>query len=260
MNDLVLRHDLDGVATLTLNAPHSLNVLSRAMLVALQSALAGLAREEGIRVVILRAEGRAFSPGHDLKEIEAARAAPDGGRAEIASLFDLCARVMQMLPALPQPVIASVQGVATAAGCQLAASSDLIVAADTARFGVNGINLGLFCSTPAVALSRRIAPALAFELLTTGEFLSAARAHAIGLVNRLAAPEALEAETLALARQIADKDPGALRLGKAAFRAQLGLPLDAAYAVASGAMVENALRPETAAGIQGFLDRRKAKP
>lgn len=256
MSDLVLRHDQDGIATLTLNAPQSLNALSRAMLVALQSALADLAQDDSIRVVILRAEGRAFSPGHDLKEIEAARSAPDGGRAEIASLFALCARVMQMLPALPQPVIAAVQGVATAAGCQLACSADLIVAAENARFGVNGINLGLFCSTPAVALSRRIAPAQAFELLTTGEFLSAPRAHAIGLVNRLAAPEALEGETIALARQIAAKDPGAIRLGKAAFRSQLGLPLDQAYATAGSAMVENALRPETAAGIQGFLDRR----
>jgi enoyl-CoA hydratase/carnithine racemase len=260
MTGLVLRHDLDGIATLTLNAPQSLNALSRAMLVALQSALTDLSHDDGIRVVILQAEGRAFSPGHDLKEIEAARGAPDAGKAEIASLFDLCARVMQMLPALPQPVIASVQGVATAAGCQLAASCDLIVAADTARFGVNGIDLGLFCSTPAVALSRRIAPALAFELLTTGEFLSAERALAIGLVNRLAAPGALAAETLALARQIAAKDPGALRLGKAAFRAQLGLALDQAYALAGGAMVENALRPETAAGIRGFLDRRTNKP
>lgn len=259
MADLVLRHDQDGIASLTLNAPQSLNALSRAMLVALQSALSDLAADDSIRVVILRAEGRAFSPGHDLKEIEAARSAPDGGKAEIASLFDLCARVMQMLPALPQPVIASVQGVATAAGCQLAASCDLIVAGDTARFGVNGINLGLFCSTPAVALSRRIAPAQAFELLTTGDFLSAQRAHAIGLVNRLAAPETLEAETLTLARQIAAKDPGAIRLGKAAFRAQLGLPLDRAYALAGSAMVDNALRPETAAGIQGFLDRRPTR-
>lgn len=260
VTDLILRHDLDGIATLTLNAPGSLNALSRAMLVALQSFLQDIASDDTIRVVILRAEGRAFSPGHDLKEIEAARTAPDGGEAEIASLFALCSRVMQMLPAPPQPVIASVQGVATAAGCQLACSCDLVVASETARFGVNGINLGLFCSTPAVALSRRIAPAQAFELLTTGDFLSAQRAQAIGLVNRLASPEALDSDTLALARQIAAKDPAAIRLGKAAFRAQLGLPLDQAYALTAGVMVENALRPETATGIQAFLDRRPAKP
>lgn len=260
MAPLVLRHDQDGIATLTLNAPQSLNALSRAMLVALRSALADVAADGAVRVVVLRAEGRAFSPGHDLKEIEAARAAPDGGRAEIASLFELCARVMQALPALPQPVIASVQGIATAAGCQLACSCDLVVAAEGARFGVNGINLGLFCSTPAVALSRRIAPAQAFELLTTGEFLSAGRAHALGLVNRISAPEALDAETLDLARQVAAKDPGAIRLGKAAFRAQLGLPLDEAYALAGHAMVENALRPETARGIEAFLHRPRPKP
>jgi enoyl-CoA hydratase/carnithine racemase len=251
----VLRTDQDGIATLTLNAPASLNALSRAMLTALQSALREIATDDGIRVVILRAEGRAFSPGHDLKEIEAAQSAPDGGKAAIARLFDLCATVMQTLPALPQPVIASVQGVATAAGCQLACSCDLIVAAETARFGVNGINLGLFCSTPAVALSRRIAPAQAFELLTTGDFLPAPRAHAIGLVNRLAAPEALDAETLALARQIAAKDPAAIRLGKRAFRAQAGLPLDQAYALAGEAMVENALLPAATVGIRAFLNR-----
>ena len=163
---------------------------------------------------------------------------------------------MQALVALPQPVIASVQGVATAAGCQLASSCDLIIASETARFGVNGINLGLFCSTPAVALSRRIAPSHAFELLTTGEFLSAPRAHAIGLVNRLALPDALADDTLTLARQIAAKDPAAIRLGKAAFRAQMGLPLNDAYGVAGLAMVENALRPDTEAGIQAFIDRR----
>ena len=256
MNDLVLRHDQDGIATLTLNAPGSLNALSRALLARLQSHLADLEADDSIRVVILRAEGRAFSAGHDLKEIAAAQKAADGGAADIASLFALCSQTMQALVALPQPVIASVQGVATAAGCQLACSCDLVIAADTARFGVNGVNLGLFCSTPAVALSRRIAPSHAFELLTTGDFLPASRAQAIGLVNRLATLEALADETLSLARQIAAKDQGAIRLGKQAFRAQMGLPLDKAYALAGQAMVENALRPETVSGIAAFLDRR----
>lgn len=259
MTDLVLRHDQDGISTLTLNAPGTLNALSRAMLVDLQARLCDIAADDSIRVVILRAEGRAFSAGHDLKEIDSALHAADGGAAEIASLFALCSRVMQALVAMPQPVVASVQGVATAAGCQLACSCDLVVATETARFGVNGINLGLFCSTPAVALSRRIAPAQAFELLTTGDFLSAPRAHAIGLVNRLASSEALAEDTLALARQIAAKDPAAIRLGKAAFRAQMGLPLDQAYAIASRAMVENALRPDTVAGIGAFLDRRTTR-
>jgi enoyl-CoA hydratase/carnithine racemase len=255
MQAIVLRADEGGIATLTLNAPERLNALSRAMLVALQSALADLAADPGIRVVILRAEGRAFSAGHDLREIQSARAAPDMGRAEISSLFDLCARVMQALVFLPQPVIASVQGTATAAGCQLAASCDLIVASETARFGVNGINLGLFCSTPAVALSRRLAPGVAFELLTTGDFLSATRAHALGVVNRLVPPDRLADETFALARQIAAKDPAAIRLGKQAFRAQLGLALPEAYAAAGQAMVENALLPDTDAAIRSFLDR-----
>lgn len=256
MADLLTRTDAGGIATLTLASPANLNALSSAMLLRLEEALADLARDASVRVVILRAEGRNFCAGHDLKEIQAARTAPDHGAAEIASLFALCARVMQALPALPQPVIASVQGVATAAGCQLACSCDLIVASETARFGVNGINIGLFCTTPMVALTRKLAPAAAFELLTTGEFLPAPRAHALGLVNRLAPPEALDTETRALAETLAAKLPQALQLGKRAFRAQLGLPLDQAYATASPLMVENALMPDTAEGIQAFLERR----
>lgn len=245
-----------GIATLTLTSPANLNALSRSMLLDLDAALADLARDDGIRVVILRAEGKNFCAGHDLKEIQAARAAPDEGAAEIASLFGLCARVMQTLVALPQPVIAQVQGVATAAGCQLACSCDLIVAADTARFGVNGINIGLFCTTPMVALTRKLAPAAAFELLTTGEFLSAPRAHALGLVNRLAAPDMLAADTRALAETLAAKPPQVLQLGKRAFQAQLGMPLDQAYATATPIMVDNALQGDTNEGIQAFLERR----
>jgi enoyl-CoA hydratase/carnithine racemase len=253
---LIRRHDDNGIATLTLAAPQTLNALSTGMLKALGSQFTALAADDSIRVVILAAEGKAFSAGHDLKEMQSYRSAPDGGQAQFQALFDRCATVMQQIAALPQPVIAQVQGVATAAGCQLACSCDLIAASETTRFGVNGINLGLFCSTPAVALSRRLAPGAAFELLTTGEFLSAPRAHALGLVNRLAPPDQLEAETLALARGIAAKDPAAIRLGKRAFQAQLGLPLDQAYAVAGREMVANALMPDTAAGIQSFIDRR----
>jgi enoyl-CoA hydratase/carnithine racemase len=246
-----------GIASVTLTSPQTLNALSTEMLHALAGAFARIASDSGIRVVILKAEGKAFSAGHDLKEIQSYRNAPDQGRAAFQSLFDRCAEVMQQIAALPQPVIAQVQGVATAAGCQLACSCDLITASETTRFGVNGINLGLFCSTPAVALSRRLAPGAAFELLTTGEFLSAPRAHALGLVNRLAPPDQLEAGTLRLAQSIAAKDPAAIRLGKRAFRAQLGLPLDQAYAVAGREMVENALMPDTDAGIQSFIERRK---
>jgi enoyl-CoA hydratase/carnithine racemase len=257
MTDSLIRRDVrDGIATVTLAAPHSLNALSTAMLMALEDGFAAIASDASIRVVILAAEGKAFSAGHDLKEMQGYRSAPDAGRAQFQALFDRCAAVMQQIATLPQPVIAQVQGVATAAGCQLACTADLIVACETARFGVNGINLGLFCSTPAVALCRRLAPGAAFELLTTGDFLSAPRAHALGLVNRLAPPDQLEAETLKLATSIAAKDPAAIRLGKRGFQTQLGQPLPQAYATAGAIMVENALLPDTAEGIQAFLDRR----
>lgn len=257
MTDTLIRRDVrDGIATLTLAAPATLNALSTPMLVALDDAFTAIAADDGIRVVVLAAEGKAFSAGHDLKEMQGYRVDADDGRTAFETLFHLCARVMQHIVTLPQPVIAQVQGVATAAGCQLACSCDLIVASETARFGVNGINLGLFCSTPAVALSRRLAPGQAFELLTTGEFLSAPRAHALGVVNRLAPPDQLAEETRKLAEAIAAKDPAALRLGKRAFRAQLGQPLPEAYRIAGDIMVENVLLPDTAEGIQRFLDRR----
>ncbi len=259
-DNLIRRHDRNGIATLTLASPQTLNALSTQMLLALEAAVADLLIDDSIRVVILAAEGKAFSAGHDLKEMQAYRAALDMGRAQFQALFDRCSAVMQSVAALPQPVIAQVQGVATAAGCQLACSCDLITASDTARFGVNGINLGLFCSTPAVALTRRLAPGAAFELLTTGEFLPAPRAQALGLVNRLASPDHLQAETLKLAETIAAKDPAAIRLGKRAFQAQLGKSLPEAYAVAGSLMVENVLLADTAEGIQAFIDRRPPKP
>jgi enoyl-CoA hydratase/carnithine racemase len=254
---LIHRRDADAIATLTLAQPHNLNALSTQMLQALDAHLAALAADPSVRVVILAAEGKAFCAGHDLGEMQATRNAPDGGRAGLQALFDLCSHVMQALAALPQPVIARVQGVATAAGCQLATSCDLIVASETARFGVNGINLGLFCHTPAVALARRLAPAAAFELLTTGDFLPAPRAHALGMVTRLSAPDALAEETLTLAARIAAKDPAAIRLGKQAFRAQITQALPEAYQTATAAMIENALLPDTATGIQAFLDRKR---
>ncbi len=251
----LLREDRDGIATVTLASPATLNALSSDMLAALSATFGRIAADPGIRVVILAAEGKAFSAGHDLREMQGFRTAPDGGKAQFQTLFDRCAGVMQEISALPQPVIARVQGVATAAGCQLAASCDLIVASETARFGVNGINLGLFCSTPAVALSRRVAPGAAFELLTTGDFLSAARAQALGLVTRLAPPDRLPVVARQLAESIGAKDPAAIRLGKRAFQAQLGQPLPDAYRLAGAIMVENVLLSDTARGIQAFLDR-----
>ncbi|MDZ4088025.1 MAG: enoyl-CoA hydratase [Tabrizicola sp.] len=255
-DSLIRRHDKDGITTLTLSSPQTLNALSTPMLMALAESFAACAIDDRVRVVILAAEGKAFSAGHDLKEMQSFRSAPDGGEAQFHALFDHCADVMQQIAAMPQPVIAQVQGVATAAGCQLACTCDLIVASETARFGVNGINLGLFCATPAVALTRRLAPGAAFELLTTGEFLSAERAHAMGVVNRLAPPDHLAEETHRLAATIAAKDPAAIRLGKRAFQAQLGKPLRDAYAVAGSIMVENVMLPDTAEGIQAFIERR----
>lgn len=256
MNDLLTRTDQGGIATVTLAAPQTLNALSTAMLDSLDETFGQIARDDSVRVVVLAAQGKAFSAGHDLKEMQGYRDAADGGQAAFQALFDRCAGVMQQIVTLPQPVIAQVQGVATAAGCQLACSCDLIVASQTARFGVNGINLGLFCSTPAVALTRRLAPGAAFELLTTGDFLSAERALALGLANRIAPPDRLEAETRALAETIAAKDPAAIRLGKRAFQAQMGQPLPEAYRRAGEIMVQNVLLPDTDAGIQAFLDRR----
>jgi enoyl-CoA hydratase/carnithine racemase len=253
---LVLREDQGAVAVLTMNAPSRLNALSNAMIAALSDAFDALTADDSIRVVVLRGAGRAFCAGHDLREMQAARDAADGGEAAFATLFANCAKMMQKIPALPQPVIAQVQGIATAAGCQLAASCDLIVAATDARFGVNGVNIGLFCSTPMVALSRKVAPAVAFEMLTTGEFLDAPRAQAVGLVNRIAAAEDLAQTALTLARSIATKLPAAIRLGKAAFHAQSGLDLPAAYETTGQTMVTNLMRDDTAEGMAAFIEKR----
>lgn len=253
---LILTTTDAGVATLTLNASHSLNALSVAMLDALGAALGDVARDPSVRAVILRGAGRAFCAGHDLKEMQAARAAPDGGRAFFADLFARCAKVMQAIPALPQPVIAEVRGIATAAGCQLVASCDLAIAAEDARFGVNGVNIGLFCSTPMVALSRNVPRKQAFEMLTTGQFVSAARAADLGLVNRAVPADRLEEECRSLAATIAAKQAAPVRIGKRAFYDQIALPLTEAYDLTGRVMVENMLWRETDEGIAAFLDKR----
>ncbi|MBT0781484.1 MULTISPECIES: enoyl-CoA hydratase [Paracoccus] len=253
---LVLRQDDGPVARLILNSPMNYNALSTAMIDALSDALDEIAAEDAIRVVVLAARGKAFCAGHDLREMQGARNDEDDGRAAYERLFSRCAQMMQKLPALPQPVIAEVQGIATAAGCQLVASCDMAVAAEGVRFGVNGVNIGLFCSTPMVALTRAIPPRAAFELLVTGEFIDARRAHELGLVNRVAAPAALEAETMALARGIAAKLPAAVRMGKRAFHAQRNLGLADAYETAGAVICENLLLPDTAEGIQAFLEKR----
>jgi enoyl-CoA hydratase/carnithine racemase len=254
---ILLRQDHAGIATLTLNAAASFNALSTAMIAALTAQIAALATDQTIRVVVLKGAGKAFCAGHDLREMQAARAAADQGRAAFATLFADCAAMMQALTALPQPVIAQVQGVATAAGCQLVASCDLAVAAAGTRFGVNGINIGLFCATPMVALTRKVAPAVAFEMLSTGEFIDAARAREVGLINRIAPPDALDAATQALAQTLATKLPEALQMGKAAFAAQSGLSAQDAYALASATMIENILLDATNDGISAFLEKRR---
>jgi len=253
---LVLRQDDGPVARLILNSQANYNALSTAMIDALSDALDEIAADDTVRAVVLAARGKAFCAGHDLRELQGARNDGDGGRDAYERLFSRCARMMQKLPALPQPVIAEVQGIATAAGCQLVASCDMAVAAEGVRFGVNGVNIGLFCSTPMVALSRAIPPRAAFELLVTGEFIEAGRARELGLVNRVAPPAALEAETMALARTIAAKLPAAVRLGKRAFHAQRNLALADAYDATNPVICENLMLPETAEGIQAFLEKR----
>jgi enoyl-CoA hydratase/carnithine racemase len=251
------REDDGAIATLTLNDPDRLNVLSDAMLAALAAEIGRLEGDGAVRVVVLRGAGRAFCAGHDLREMTRARQAPDGGRAAFADLFDRCAQVMLGLTRLPQPVIAEVHGIAAAAGCQLVASCDLAVAAHGTRFGVNGVNVGLFCSTPMVALTRVVGRKRAFELLTTGALIEAEEAARIGLINR-AVPEAeLAAETRALAGTIAAKLGPAVAIGKRAFYEQADLPLEAAYRHAGAVMAENMLMEDTAEGIAAFLDKRK---
>lgn len=250
------RSDTGAVAHLTLNSPGNLNALSDAMLAALDQAFEALMHDRGIRAVILSGAGKAFCAGHDLKEMRAGAEGADAA-GYLKGLFDRCGAMMQKIGQLPQPVIAQVHGVATAAGCQLVASCDLAVAADTARFGVNGVNIGLFCSTPMVALSRNVARKQAFEMLVTGDLIDAARAREIGLVNRVVPEPALAAATAALAGQIAGKLGTAVRIGKRAFYEQLQMPLDRAYAHTGEVMVRNMMERDTAEGIAAFLEKRK---
>ena len=250
------RRDTGAVAHLTMNAPERLNALSDEMLAALQAEFDALRDDAGIRAVILSGAGKAFCAGHDLKQMTAGRQAEDGGKAYFKDLFDRCARMMMTIQSLPQPVIAQAHGIATAAGCQLVATCDMAVAAEGTRFGVNGVNIGLFCSTPMVALSRNIPRKQAFEMLTTGQFIEASRAADLGLVNRVVPAADLEAETRALADTVAGKLGAAVRIGKEAFYRQQLLPLDQAYAYTGDVMVENMLYRDTAEGIAAFIEKR----
>ncbi len=254
---LLLRADTGhGVTRLTLNRPEARNSLNFATLGALAETLAAIAADAKVRVVILAAAGPVFSAGHDLREITAHRADPDGGRGFFDAAMRRCAEVMQAIVALPQPVIAEVGGVATAAGCQLVATCDLAVASEAARFCTPGVDIGLFCSTPAVALSRAVAAKPAMEMLLTGEMISAAEAHRIHLVNRVVPAAELAAATEELAARIAARSTHTVRIGKAAFHRQHGLPLAEAYAHGAAVMTENLLAEDAIEGIGAFLGKR----
>lgn len=249
--DIILRHDDGNIATLTLNRPAARNALSMGLMEALDAALAAIADDAAVHVVILAANGPAFCAGHDLREM---RATPT--REAYEAVFALCSRLMQRIVGLPKPVIAQVQGVATAAGCQLVASADLAVAADTARFATPGVDIGLFCSTPMVALSRAVGRKAAMEMLLTGEMVPANRARELGLVNRVVPADGLRDATLALAAQIAAKSPLTLAIGKQAFYRQAEMDLAAAYDYASAVMTRNMLARDAAEGIDAFLQKR----
>lgn len=260
MSDILLS-DLDdeGILRLTLNDTARRNALSESMLGALGEAFVKTGSNPAVRVVILAANGPAFCAGHDLKEMTAGRADPDRGRAYFTKVMAMCSGVMQAIVNCPKPVIAEVTGIATAAGCQLVASCDLAIAADTAQFSTPGVHIGLFCSTPMVALSRNVANKFAMEMLLTGDLTTAARAAEIGLINRAVAAEALRDATMLMARKIAFKSSMTLATGKSAYYAQREMELSDAYVYASGVMVENMLTSDAEEGIGAFIQKRAPK-
>ena len=255
-NILLTNLGKNGILRLTLNDVARRNALSEAMLAALGTAFADAGADPQVRVVVLAANGPAFCAGHDLKEMTAGRSQEDGGKAYFAHVMAMCAGVMQGIVNCPKPVIAEVTGVATAAGCQLVASCDLAIAADTAQFSTPGVHIGLFCSTPMVALSRNVANKYAMEMLLVGDMTSAVRAAEIGLVNRVAAPQALQEATMEMARKIASKSSMTLATGKRAYYAQREMTLHDAYDYASGVMVDNMLAQDAREGIAAFIEKR----
>jgi enoyl-CoA hydratase/carnithine racemase len=241
----------DGVLSLMLNRPHQRNALSVALMSVLEDALDRAAADAQARVVVIGGNGPAFCAGHDLKELRA-----NPGEAFYRDLFAQCSRLMTKIVRLPKPVIARVHGIATAAGCQLVASCDLAVAAEDARFATPGVNIGLFCSTPMVALSRAVGRKASMEMLLTGDMIAASRAREMGLINRVVPPQELDEAVSALARQIASKSPLTLKIGKEAFYAQAEMPLDDAYALAAEVMTKNMLARDAAEGIDAFIEKR----
>jgi enoyl-CoA hydratase/carnithine racemase len=255
-NMLASELDDDGILRLTLDDPGRRNALSEVMLGKLAAAFDRAASDPAVRVVVLAANGPAFCAGHDLKEMTAGRSGSDRGRDYFSKVMALCSGVMQAIVNCPKPVIAEVTGVATAAGCQLVASCDLDIAADTARFSTPGVHIGLFCSTPMVALSRNVADKHAMEMLLTGDRVPASGAAESGRINRAIAPEALRDETMAMARKIASKSSMTLATGKRAFYAQREMTLAEAYDYASKVMVENMLARDAEEGIGAFIEKR----
>jgi len=247
----LLREDADGIATLTMNRPAQMNLLTTGMLAALQSAFDEVAKDRSVRVVVLAATGKGYCAGHDLKEIRALKELP-----AIEALFARCSRMMQTIAALPQPVIARVQGAAAAAGCQLVAQCDLAVAADTARFATPGVSWGFFCSTPGVAVGRNLLRKHAMEMLLTGDVIDAARAQELGLVNRVVSAAALEAETGKLARHIAAKPRETIAAGKRAFYQQMDMGVERAYELASRVISASFVNEEGRAGMDAFIDKK----
>ncbi len=256
---ILLHEHADGIATLTLNRPAARNSLSEALLAALRDALTDIAKDRSVRAVILTANGPVFCAGHDLKELSAGRSNADRGRAYFASIMEACSGVMQQIMTLPQPVIACVQGTATAAGCQLVASCDLAVTSAAARFATPGVNIGLFCSTPMVALSRNVPRKAAMEMLLTGDPIPADEALRIGLVNRVVEPGAERGAAIALAAKITAKSALVLKIGKEAFYRQAEMGLSDAYHYASQVMVENMLARDAKEGIGAFIEKRKPR-
>lgn len=248
---LLLRHDQDGICTLTLNRPQARNALSVGLMAALQGALDAVREDRAVKVVVLAANGPAFCAGHDLKEIRA-----NPGFDSCAALFRQCAGLMTSIVRLPQPVIAKVHAMATAAGCQLVASCDLAIAAADARFATPGVNIGLFCSTPMVALTRVVGRKQAMEMLLTGRPITADEAEAVGLINRAVPADELHGTVMELATLIAGKSPYTVKVGKEAFYRQLEMGLDEAYAYASEVMTRNMLAQDAAEGIDAFLEKR----
>ena len=256
---ILLREDVDGIAVLTLNQPQTRNSLSEAMLEALGDALTAIAHDDTVRALVIAANGPAFSAGHDLKELNRRRSDEDRGRAYFKHIMGMCSGVMQQVVTLPQPVIAAVQATATAAGCQLVASCDLAIASRAAKFATPGVNIGLFCSTPMVALARNIPRKAAMEMLLTGDMITAEDAARIGLVNHVVAPGSERDEALKLAKKITAKSALTVKIGKEAFYRQLEMPLAEAYRYTSEVMVENMLARDAEEGIAAFIEKRDPK-